>query len=117
MKPRRTDSRTVLLGAKFSKAEAHDLRRKAHASGGSLSTLLRGLAISGVVYPRPQIDPVAIEQWRALAPLAANLNQLTRIIHQGQILKGQDVLDELLALRCVLSEIRNSLIGEECSSP
>lgn len=112
MKPSRDDSRTVALGAKFSTKEAASLREKAKASGVTVSTLIHGLVVNGVVYPRPHIDPIAIEQWRALAPVASNLNQLTRRINQGQLPEPPDVSDELLALRCVLEEIRNELIGE-----
>lgn len=112
MKPRRDESRTQSLGAKFSPGEAARLRAQASASGITVSTLIHDLAIKGAVHPRPRIDPIAIEQWRALAPVASNLNQLTRRINQGQLPEPPDVAEELLALRCVLEEIRNELIGE-----
>lgn len=112
MKARRPNSRTVPLGAKFSPAEADDIRQKAHDSGTTVSTLLHGLSTKGVVHPRPRIDPIAIEQWRALAPVASNLNQLTRSVNQGCVVNSTDVSDELTLLRNILADIRDSLMGQ-----
>lgn len=116
MKQRRAGSRTKSLGVKFSSDEVARLREQASASGVTVSSLIHGLATEGKVFPRPHIDPIAIEQWRALAPVASNLHQLTRKINQGQLPEPLDVSDELLALRCVLEEIRNELIGEPRSA-
>jgi hypothetical protein len=113
MKPQRTDSRTVALGAKFSRSEADKIRSSAQASGTTVSTLLHTLVTKGKVHPRPKVDPIAIEQWRSLAPLAANLNQLTRSINQGRIADTADVSDGISQLRGTLGDIRNALIGEE----
>jgi hypothetical protein len=113
MTQRKADSRSVSLGAKFSRSEADQLRQQARVSGTTVSSLIHQLVTTGEVHPRPHIDPIAIEQWRALAPVAANLNQLTRKINQGQLCEPPEVEQELLALRCVLEEIRNQLIGEQ----
>ena len=104
-------SRIIPLAAKFTSSEAERLHQRADASGLTLSTLLHGLVTKGKVYPRPTVDPIAIEQWRALAPLAANINQLARSINQGQVSAGADVSDELAALRNTLGEIRKHLSG------
>lgn len=113
MKVHRPNSRTVSLGAKFSHPEADEIRRVAHASGTTVSSLVHDLAVKGEVHPRPHIDPIAIEQWRALAPLAANFNQLTRSINQGRVADAADVSDGIIQLQGALTEIRNALIGEE----
>jgi hypothetical protein len=113
MKPKRIDSRTVPLGAKFSPSEADKIRVSALASGMTVSTLLHGLATDGVVHPRPKIDPIAIEQWRALAPMAANLNQLARAVNEGRMPRSADVENGIIELRKKLAEVRDCLIGEE----
>ena len=77
----------------------------------TVSSLLHALTIKGKVYPRPKIDPIACQQWRALAPLASNINQLARSVHQGHIAAGPDVSDELIALHGILAEIRDRLTG------
>ncbi|MBS0632045.1 MAG: hypothetical protein JSS11_09040 [Verrucomicrobia bacterium] len=113
MKVHHANSRTVSLGSKFSQSEADNIRHAARISGTTVSSMIHDVAVKGEVHPRPYIDPIAIEQWRALAPLAANLNQLTRSINQGRIADTADVLDGIIQLQGTLTEIRNALIGEE----
>ena len=110
MKPSKPHTRCVVLGSKFTPAEAVKLRRAANNSGTTVSTLLHDLAIKGEIHPRPQIAPIAVEQWRALAPLASNLNQLAKGMNSGMAISTTDVSDAVTALRSTLGEIRDTLI-------
>ena len=110
MKQGKPHARTVALAAKFSPVEAAALRTKASVSGTTVSGLLHELAMKGKIHPRPQIDPIAIEQWRQLAPLASNLNQLVRGIHCDEPVSRDAITRTVTELRSTLGQIRDTLI-------
>ncbi len=92
--------RTSLAGSKLTPAELARAHEKAMAAELTLSSLIRGL-LEGFEPPRPRtlLEPGLAAQ---LARLGNNLNQLTRLAHEGR-------LPDSVSLRARLDEIHQHL--------
>jgi len=105
------DTRSVAISSKFSRSEADALRNAASRCGCTISSLVHTLTIKGVVNPRPIVGAISVEQWRALAPLASNLNQLARVVEMSGKVQSDKLAAEIVKVRELLTEVRNHLIA------
>ena len=76
--------------------------------------VLREAALGRPIPHRVRPHPIASEQWVELGRLAANLNQLQRAIHRGQVAGVPAPLVE--ELRALLRDIRRSLVAGTTSA-
>lgn len=85
---------------------------RARTAGVSKSSFLRQAALAAKVQPPLVIPAVNEEQWRELARLAGNCNQMAAKLNQGAPIDAQalGILDEI---RRLLSSVRGKLIGVE----
>jgi hypothetical protein len=86
-------------------------RIQAHAAllGISITELIRRAVLKRRL-PSP-IPPLNREAWRKLGPLAGNLNQYVKAIHQGQAAGAP--LELLEHLRPQLAALRQELLGRD----
>jgi hypothetical protein len=80
----------------------------AASCGLTVSELVRRRLL-GRRLPRP-VPRINLDAWSRLGPLAANLNQYVRAIHQGQAAGAP--LELLLALRREVAALRDALIDD-----
>ena len=83
------------------------MHRRAKDAGYKLSGFVRECGLRGKVRPVPSINR---EQWSVLAATTANLNQLTKLCHQGRM---PPILDAtIMETARLLKDIRSRLIRE-----
>ena len=79
---------------KFSKPSYEALRLRARKANRKLAEYIRESALkSEVVQPRTEVD---LKEYRTLAGMANNLNQLTKLAHQDSIIYLYSPIDKLL---------------------
>jgi hypothetical protein len=105
----RSSSRCATLPAvRLAAEELAAVRVEAWACGITVSDLVRRRLL-GRRLPRA-VPAINRDAWSRLGPLAANLNQYVRAIHQGQAAGAP--LPLLEALRCELRALRRSLVDD-----
>jgi len=105
------DRRRPFSGLRLSARELNSIRDRAAEAGLNVSSFIRQSALSSTVRASPVIS---IRQWSALAPLAANLNQIARHLNA----RRQDHVsaadrEAIAGLDDLLREIRLRLLGVE----
>jgi hypothetical protein len=83
--------RTTTIGVRVSRSEYSALREKATQMHMTPAQWLREAALSRRL-PSPPVAAINREHYAALARLAANLNQLTRLAHEGHNVTVADAL-------------------------
>jgi len=102
------DLRTATIGVRVSVAEYDLLRAKAEVMAMTPAQWLREAALTRRL-PAPPVAAVNREQYAELGRLAANLNQLTRLVNEGQRVT---IATELLGrLSSEVSRLRLGLLG------
>ena len=96
------------IGVRVSESEYVALRAKAEAMAMSPAQWLREAALSRQL-PKPPVPAVNRESYAELARLASNLNQLTRLAHEGQFVMVAEQLLESMTQE--LSKLRLTLLG------
>jgi len=99
------EKRTKIFPVRWSEAEYGEIARLAASADMKTGRYVREAALKGIVRHIPAVNR---EQWRALAGLANNLNQLVRNVNIGRADTGSKALVE--ELRPILKEIREALI-------
>jgi hypothetical protein len=102
--------RAYRVTLRFSESEYQQLRENAENAGRTVSAFIRsclqGKRIQGRPAPVPALNR---EAWMALARSAANLNQLTKAVHEGRVV-GIDV-DALRLMYREIQTLRQQLRG------
>ena len=102
----------IAVTVKLNSIEKATLGEPAKAAGVGLSAMMRELSLSGKVLPRPQINPIAIQQWQELLRVASNLNQAIALMNKGAVSGSagrlEGVIQETL---CELRAVHQNLIG------
>jgi hypothetical protein len=104
--------RTVTIGVRVSANEYNALRLRALRMCMSPAQWLREAALTRRL-PSPPVAAVNRDQYAELARLSANLNQLTRLAHEGERVTIADgllrrVLDETKRLRLALLGVKEA---------
>ncbi len=100
--------RTTTIGVRVSRSEYSSLREKAEQMRMTPAQWLREAALTRRL-PAPPVAAINREHYAALARLAANLNQLTRLAHEG---RNVTVADGLLThLTREAKRLRLALLG------
>jgi hypothetical protein len=107
-RPRSPSPRRHQVGVRLTDAER--ARLEGLAGRGGIAEYLRAAAFGQAPRLPLQVPPVNADAWRALAPGLANLNQLTRLAHEGRAV-GTDLLPVLDDVRRRLVAVRAALIG------
>lgn len=108
-RPVRSSPRSATLPAvRLTTEELATVRTEARACGITVSDLVRRRLL-GRRLPRA-VPEINRDAWSRLGPLAANLNQYVRAIHQGQAAGAP--LPVLESLRCELKLLRRSLVDD-----
>ena len=98
-------NRSKVFTVRFSPEEFGELSRRAAAVGMRPSQYLRTAAFEATVSFIPSINK---EQWRALANISSNLNQLVRSVNTGRAEPG--ILAVVQQLLPVLKDVREGLV-------
>ena len=101
------NQRNKFLHVRLSDEEHGVIAARARGAGLRVSDFIRSCGVHGKVSPVPSIN---VQQWAQLAATTSNLNQLTRLAHQGRV--PADIADTVQTTAQLLREIRTSLIGE-----
>ncbi len=100
--------RTTTIGVRVSPSEYSALREKAAQMHMTPAQWLREAALSRRL-PSPPVAAINREHYAALARLSANLNQLTRLAHEGRPVTVADAL--LTRLARETKRLRLALLG------
>ena len=101
--------RSTTIGVRVTDAEYAALREKAAVLHMTPAQWLREAALTRRL-PSPPAPAINITEYGKLARLTANLNQLTRLAHEGQAVTIADgLLDHLIA---EVTRLRKALIGQ-----
>jgi hypothetical protein len=88
-------------------SELEAVRTRAAQLGLPVAELIRGAVLDR--HARPAVPQVNREAWGRLGPLAANLNQWVKAIHEGRASGApRRLLEEL---RAAVSDLRRALLG------
>jgi len=98
-------NRTRQFHIRLNEEERTRMQERAKEAGCGLSEFVRECGLNGKVCPVPSVNR---EQWSHLAGTTANLNQLVRLCHKGQLPPTLDVT--LLETARLLQEVRCRLI-------
>jgi len=101
------NQRNKFLHVRLSDEEHGIIADRARGAGLRVSDFIRSCGVHGKVSPVPSIN---VQQWAQLAATTSNLNQLTRLAHQGRV--PADIANAVLTTAQLLREIRTSLMGE-----
>jgi hypothetical protein len=99
------DRRSKIFPVRWTEAEFGEIGRLAASADMRPGRYVREAALKGTVRHIPAVN---LDQWRALAGLANNLNQLVRNVNIGRADAGSKAVVE--ELRPLLKEIREALI-------
>lgn len=108
-RPPATDPRSERVTVRFTLAEHVDLANRAAEAGLELSEFIRRTALGRRV--QAPVPPLNREAWLALAPTAANLNQLATHLNRGGVVHGDDLADVLRSLHEDVQALRRALIA------
>ena len=108
-----TALRARSIGVKVSEAERLLIEERASFMGMKPSTWLRESALSRRL-PSPPVAEINRKAYGELGKLAANVNQLVMMAHNGSIVKVDDSL--LLSLLAEIKVLRLNLLGLEVPS-
>jgi hypothetical protein len=95
-----TAVRTITIGVRVSPTEYATLREKAAAMAMTPAQWLRSAALSRRL-PASPVSPINLAEYGRLTRLSANLNQLVRLAHEGEVVGELDAL-----LQQVFEEVR-----------
>lgn len=109
------EDQTVWISFRLTPAERAELKDHAHLARISVSELVRRRVL-GLPEPKASVPQVNAQLRSDLAPVANNLNQLTKQVHQaGEVLPAhiQPLGRVLGLLKSLLDRVRLELIGAE----
>lgn len=105
------DVKNKTIGVRVSPQEFADLEAKATALNMTPAQFLRTAALTRRL-PPPPVPAINIEQYAELAKLAANLNRLTKLANQMQLVRPVIVDKNLLAKTIKETQrLRQALLG------
>lgn len=107
------EDQTVWLSFRLTPVEREELRAHAVAARISVSELVRRRVL-GLPEPKAAVPTVNVQLRADLSPVANNLNQLTKQVHQaGEVLPAhiQPLGRVLGLLKSLLDQVRLELIG------
>jgi small-conductance mechanosensitive channel len=105
-------SKRCILATRVCLEDLLKIKALANTAGLSESAFMRQAALTGKIQPPLVIPQINESQWRELARLAANLNQIAARLNSGEAPDAE--LPALLQeIRRILAEIRAALIGAE----
>jgi hypothetical protein len=100
-RPKKSVTRSIIKGIRFTEAEYFVVKQKASKSGTRITLYIRQMALQGKILPRMNEEERQIV--RQLVGMANNLNQLTKKGHQEGLLiavlmfeKYRDAIDKIL---------------------
>jgi hypothetical protein len=100
-RPKKSVTRNIITGVRFTKAEYFLVKQKAAKSGIRITLYIRQMALHGKILPR--MNEEERQNVRQLVGIANNLNQLTKKGHQEGLLtavlmfeKYREAIDKIL---------------------
>jgi hypothetical protein len=104
------EKRGLSLSVRLSENEAEALKQKATLMGLTPTQYMREASLSRRL-PSPPVPAINREEYAALARLAANLNQLTKLANEGRsVVIAPDLLKKLIG---ETKSLRLALLGVE----
>jgi len=110
-RPKSEDPRSQNVGVRLTISEKSDLERRAGA--GNIGDFIRAQLFGRKVRNPEMVPAINREAWIALAPLAANLNQIAHHLNAGKSVAPDHLQDLIEQTREALIEVRLGLLTGE----